>query len=367
MRRVLRARRACRLPGTPTAPRRPRAASVRSPSVSAGTVQSGASASQRPCVSRPCSVGEPREQWVVPEAAPEAGRADHLLGAVHLRPRPGSAAPAALERLVPLAAGGYEGASSRPSSAARSPGSVAWNAARPRREKSGRGTFSGRRARLAPPHRGDARARRERVPPLGRRRHPGADDDDVVGVVVRLVGVHRPRVVRRAPPARSARGGRSRPARGGTTAGRRASKPPSTARIRSIAARHDAVVPAGPRGAAPRRGRGTRRPSGGSGRRRVCTSGHGLPLRAAARTASPGNDVGRQWPSLSERIRRCRIDAARRRQAAAGSAPVSSKTVTVARRRRARASRTRRSRRGRRRRSRRWRHFTEPASSPWTK
>ena len=33
--------------------------------------------------------------------------------------------------------------------------------------------------------------------------------------------------------------------------------------------------------------------------------------RAASRTASPGNEVGAQWPSLSERISRCRIAAAR--------------------------------------------------------
>ena len=102
---------------------------------------------------------------------------------------------------------------------------------------------------------------------------------------------------------------------------------------------------------------------------------HERPRVAAAgtptRTARPGNEVGRQWPSLSERIRRCRIDSARRRHAAAGSRAAGIEDGDVLDARRGAASRTRRTRRARRRRSRTSReaiaHLTEPASSPWTK
>ena len=62
---------------------------------------------------------------------------------------------------------------------------------------------------LPPPHGDDRRAGAERVQPLGRRRHPGADDRDAVGVLVRLVCVDCARVVlelRREGEARMTRG-----------------------------------------------------------------------------------------------------------------------------------------------------------------
>ena len=81
------------------------------------------------------------------------------------------------------------------------------------------------------------------------------------------------------------------------------------------------VVPAAPLAQLLDVARGTPRRSGGSGRSTLCNERPDGAPRRAARTASPGNEVGRQCPSLSERIRRWRIAAARRRQAAAGSAP----------------------------------------------
>ena len=82
---------------------------------------------------------------------------------------------------------------------------------------------------------------------------------------------------------------------------------------------------------------------------------------------APGTRSARQWPSLSERISRCRIAAARIRQAAAGSASVPKTAISS-------GASARRSV---------WYavnpaspepttataaiYFTEPASSPWTK
>ena len=60
--------------------------------------------------------------------------------------------------------------------------------------KNGRATLSGRLRRLAAADRDDLGAGRERVQPLGRGRHPGADDGDARRVLVRLVGVDRARV-----------------------------------------------------------------------------------------------------------------------------------------------------------------------------
>ena len=121
--------------------------------------------------------------------------------------------------------------------------------------------------RLAAPDRDDLGARRERVQPLGRRRHAGADDRDARGVLVRLVGVDDARVarelVRHAPgpddPWRRARAGRRR--------GRR----PRSRRRRRRSARSGRARRSRPSGcarAARRRGGGTRRRSAGSGRGR---------------------------------------------------------------------------------------------------
>src|SRR3954465_6372942 len=51
-------------------------------------------------------------------------------------------------------------------------------------------------------------------------------------------------------------------------------------------------------------------------------SGAGDPCRTASRTARPGKDAGARCPSLSDRIRRCLIAAARVRQRAVGSSCV---------------------------------------------
>src|SRR5581483_12016602 len=51
----------------------------------------------------------------------------------------------------------------------------------------------------------------------------------------------------------------------------------------------------------------------------AATSGTIDRRRRASRTARPGNEVGRQWPSLSERIVRWRIASACLRKVDAGS------------------------------------------------
>ena len=73
--------------------------------------------------------------------------------------------------------------------------------------------------------------------------------------------------------------------------------------------------------------------------------------RAASRTASPGKEVGQQCPSLSDRISRWRIAAARGRQAPAGPGRRRRRRSRPAPGRRASASRRRRTRRARSRRS----------------
>ena len=87
-------------------------------------------------------VDERAQQRVVLEAAQEAGRADHLLGAVQRR-LDAEALAGARERLVPARPGGYEGASSVRRIAARSAGAVRWKPSSARRENHSRGTFSG--------------------------------------------------------------------------------------------------------------------------------------------------------------------------------------------------------------------------------
>ena len=81
--------------------------------------------------------------------------------------------------------------------------------ARPRFEKYARGTLSGRRSGSRRRIETTSDAGRERVSPLRRRGHPGADDRDLRRVLVRLVRVHRAGQRGRAPdgPSRSARAG----------------------------------------------------------------------------------------------------------------------------------------------------------------
>ena len=157
---------------------------------------------------------------------------------------------------------------------------------------------------------------------------PGADDLDPVGVVVRLVGVNDPRVA-----LELLREGEARMAR------REEDVREDAAPVELEAAVHgpdaldagpaEALVPAGlvPQlvdvveelvdgrvvAVAGALGRAERR----------CGAG-----RPRARRG-PGNEVGAQWPSLSERIRRWRIAAARTRQAAAGSGSVPNTAISA--------------------------------------
>ena len=172
--------------------------------------------------------------------------------------------------------------------------------------------------RLPPPHRDDLAPGGKRIQPLGRGRKAGTDDRHGARVAVRLIGMDDARVAAqlgrdveaRVPGSqqhvterplgveletRLRRPNRSRLRR---RAGSRPSR--CAAQLRHV---REEVV-----------------------HRRVVAVEHGgdertgrAPL-SASRNASPGNVVGRQCPSLSERIVRCRIAAACRRQTAAGSA-----------------------------------------------
>ena len=297
---------------------------------------------QSSAVSSSCSSTSAREQRVVPEAAQEARRADHLLAAVHRRLD--AEAPSrsrALERLVELAA--------RPDTTAR----AARAAAPPARPGRGGGTAASPRARevlarhverppqrLAAPDRDDLCAGRERVQPLGRRGEAGADDRHARRVrrAARTSGRRAGR--RAAPPGRSGPDGRARAARAGRRRRPSSSKPPSTARTRSTRACVEAPVPAAPlaqlldvreelldRRVVAVEQRRDERPR----ERR----------RDAARTASPGNDVGEAVPvalgaHLALPDRRCPP-----RQAAAGSASVPKTAISSGASRRGAGSGTR--------------------------
>ena len=97
--------------------------------------------------------------------------------------------------------------------------------------------------RRPPPDRDHLRAGAERVQPLRRGRHAGADDRDARRVLVRLVRVHGVRMLARPRETRDAP---SRRARARTGPSPSSSKPPSTARIRSTRRSHEAAVPAAP-------------------------------------------------------------------------------------------------------------------------
>ena len=196
--------RSCRRRGTPTAPATPASESVRVSSVSAGTVESGVE--HDPAVVRLELVRRRR-------AARAAGRRAKPRGSRSRRSpaRRRSAteldAEAALalglrERLVPR---GARRDRTAPTARGASPRAARRRArgtpARPRFEKNGRGTLSGRRS--------GSRRRTETTsaPAASAFSHsvaaamPGADDRDPRRVLVRLVGVHGARVV----------GGRARP------------------------------------------------------------------------------------------------------------------------------------------------------------
>ena len=95
VRRVLRARPACRRPGTPTAPATPASASVRSSFVSGGHGAVGREHDPVAVGLEPVLGDELREQRLCAEPAPEAGGADDLRCPVHLRLRRGTARPPA--------------------------------------------------------------------------------------------------------------------------------------------------------------------------------------------------------------------------------------------------------------------------------
>ena len=203
MGRVLRARERVGGRERPTAPATPASASVRVPSVSAGTVESGASTIQRPRVSSPCSAtsrassgscSKPRRKPV----AQITCSAPFTDGSTRNRPSRGRAR----ERLVPARAraGTTARAASR-SSAARSSGAEPVEAARARGARStARGTFSGRRS--------GSRRRTETTsaPAASAFSHsvaaasPAPTTRHARRVLVRLVGVDGARVVARARP-----------------------------------------------------------------------------------------------------------------------------------------------------------------------
>ena len=175
--------------------------------MSAGTVESGASTIQRLSVSSPCSATSRREQRVVLEAAPEAGGADDLLGAVRARPRRGTGPRrrrARAARPTRVRAGTTAPRSPR-AARRRSPGASGVEARRGRASRRAAGDVQRPAHRLAPPD-GDRPRRPRRA---------------------RSATRSRPPCPRRRPP----RGARSRAARTrGRPAGRRRARPAARAR-----------------------------------------------------------------------------------------------------------------------------------------
>ena len=226
----------------------------------------------------------------MPEAAPEAGRADRPARrrsrSARTRKRPSRAARSSgSSHSRP---GGYEGASSARRSVGALGAAGAWKRGEPAAREERPRDVQRPAHRLAPAHRDDLAPGRERVQPLGRRRHPAPTTATRVGVLVRLVGVDGARVARELV-------GNASPGWPGATQHvaedvpcPSSSKPPSTARTRVDARRHEALVPAACARAAPRRARGTRRPSGGSGRRRVCDERPERARRRAVAHREPG-------------------------------------------------------------------------------
>ena len=161
-------------PGTPASE------SVRVRSVSAGTVESGARTIQRPSVSRPCSSTSRRRSGSC--SKPRRKPVAQMTCSTPSQPPPrrGSGPRAARARPARPTRGraGRTARRTRRRSSARSAGGVAWKPASPRFVKSGRGDVQRPPRRLAPADRDDLGARRERVQPLRRGGHAGADDGD---------------------------------------------------------------------------------------------------------------------------------------------------------------------------------------------
>ena len=263
------------------------------------------------------------------EAALEAGRADDLLGAVELR-RDAEAALARRpgDRLVPGAAGRVGRAPTRRGAApTRSSGAVRWKPARPRRVKSSRGRFRGRRS-------GSRRRTETTVEPAARAfSHsvaaaiPAPRTSTRSRVRVRPVGVHD-------AGSRSSSSGTFRPGWPGAS---------RTWREDAVALDVEAALDGAnaldaraakalvPAGALADLGDVLEELLDGrvdTGRRRrgagAAESGAAAPRgrRGRGRSSAP------QWPSLSERIRRCRIAAARTRHAPAGSGSVPNTAIS---------------------------------------
>ena len=229
---VLRARERVGGRERPLARRRRRARACASSSVSAGTVESGASTIQPSCVSSSCSSTSRRAAGRAAKPAPEAGRADDLLGSRSPGARRGTVPRARAAR----AARPTRGPAGTTERAARAAGRALLvrervEAASPRCEKSGRGTLSGRRT--------GSRRRTETTsrPPRARSatRSPPpcpAPTTSTSRVLVRLVGVHGARVGRSSSGhARPGWPVATRTCRNGPSPS--SSKPPSTARMRS--------------------------------------------------------------------------------------------------------------------------------------
>ena len=319
-------------------------------------------------VSNPCS-STSRESSGSCWTQQETRRADHLWLAVELgatRNRPVCEARASgSSQARPR---GYDGASRSCNDSDRS-GLRLVEVEEPAAGEQRRAARSAGAGGFVPSNGGHSRTGCERVQPFGRRRHSRAYDCHFVRV--RRAARRHERLARR-PRARRERRRRRVPvpaARARTRfRGESSSKPPSIAE-------HGRCGGAGHARPRPLRTRSLGDVVEELLDRRVeavahaGTSGTNDLCRRAARTARPGNDVGRQWPSLSERISRLPDRAARpakRRGVSVGredgdrfrlDRPVEQRQVgdepgepTADNCERPPAS-----------------HFTEPASSPWVK
>ena len=293
--RVLARPRACRRRDTPTGPARPRARACGSSSVSAGTVESASSTIQSLGGLEVVLGDEPREQRVVsgnprtnPVAQITCSRAVHASAPRGTGPRAAARASGSSHRRPGRIRRGEQRAQARrPLVAARAGGT----ARGPRWEKYWRGTLSGRRS--------GSRRRTDTTsaPAASAFSHsvaaasPAPTTVTRRRVLVRLVGVHDARVAAQLlgdVQARDARRDEHVPEAPCPSS----SKPPSTARICSTRRSTHALVPAAPLAQLARRARGTRRPSGDSGRAPIETSGAANGGAGRSRTARPGNDVG---------------------------------------------------------------------------
>ena len=293
---------------------------AREPSVRPGTDASGSSAIQPSTVSRPWSATRlaSSESCTNPRRNPVAQITCSLpLTEPSTRKRP--SAPARASGSSHTEPRGYEGARSACSRAARSPAPRRWKVASPRREKYSRGHVECSPDRLAAAHRDDLGPRRERVQPLGRSGEARPDDGHSPRVLVRLVGVDGARVAAQLLGNVRGRDGRAPAGRDGTAPRPSSSKPPSTGATRPIrTARTLRSQPLRSRSSLDVREELL-------DRRVVAVEHRGEERRRASGASAPngprdrGRSSGRQCPSLSERIVRWRIAAARRRKAAAGS------------------------------------------------